>query len=710
MPERLSFTRVHLSRPIETEGVARTLRRLAGSDLPFPLVFETWAAGGQIRSFVGCSKSAMRILRRHLRASMPDIEFSRENRPSVATAARVTGGRNELPVSAIAADYLIGYLYAALAAPRDGETLVLQVVLGGGRKPQYIPSDIADPLQAVGSRLLRGTKQAGSDIRNKLAQHTAEARFIATIRVGVDAAVAPRRAQLAHGLFGALQAMEAVGTTLRLTTEPPRRLVSGASGRGLPLTADELVPLLGWPIGTEELPGTDPLHPRRIRVPRSVTATESVFAVGTTTGPKRPVGLTTNERLSHLGVLSPTGSGKSESVLAPLLLSDVAAHRPVALVDPKAQLVEFVMDRLPESARDRIVLIDPSDPDGTAGFNPLDVGNRDPHAVVDSIMAVLREVFADGWGPRTEDILHAAILTLALDGPKREEPHTLLDIPRLLTDAHFRRNVVGTVAHDPALGPFWANFEQLPSAQRESMIAAPMNKLRRYMMRRNVTAILGQAKPSFRLRDIFTSDRVILVALNDALVGPIAAQLIGGLICAEIFLAAQERAREKNPKSRPGMVFVDEVAAFLHLPLPIATALEVSRSYGVGWHLFGQGRYQLGTNLAKAFEINTRSKITFATSLSEAKELAKTTSALNADDIQALPNYEIYANLLTPDGPSGWFSAKTLPPPTPLGHGEKLRAAVRRQPTPSPTEPTPATDSTAIPTTPESTHVKRRRS
>ncbi|MCI9857224.1 hypothetical protein [Microbacterium proteolyticum] len=241
---------------------------------------------------------------------------------------------------------------------------------------------------------------------------------------------------------------------------------------------------------------------------------------------------------------------------------------------------------------------------------------------------------------------------------------------------------------------------------RETVIAAPMSRLRRYLMRRGVVAVLGQPRPGFRLRDVFKSDRIVLVALNDALVGPITAQLIGGLICAEVFSAAQERAQETNPKQRPGMVFVDEVASFLHLPVPISTALEVSRSYGVGWHLFGQGRYQLSSSLAQAFEINARSKLTFATTPSEARDIVESAPMLTADDVQSLPKYEIYANLLTPDGPSGWFSARTLPPPAALGHRAKLRREARSR---RPVQPAVTPHETTAPPQAEVSHVRRRR-
>jgi type IV secretory pathway TraG/TraD family ATPase VirD4 len=362
------------------------------------------------------------------------------------------------------------------------------------------------------------------------------------------------------------------------------------------------------------------------------------------------------------------------------------------------------------------VLYDPSDPDGTAGFNPLDARGRDAYAVADSVLAVFKSVFSQGWGPRTEDILYASTLSLAIDGQRRETPHTLLDIPLLLTNPAFRRTVTPSVANEPEIARFWARFESLKPAQQENEIAAPMNKLRRYLMRRGATAILGQADPPFRLRDIWKGDRIVLVAVNEALAGTETAQLIGGLICSEVLMAAQERASEKHPKKRPGFVYVDEVRKFLRLPVPLESALEISRSYGVGWALFGQGFYQMGSELADAIEINTKSRIVYATSAKEAKRIASASNALTASDIQELPQFEVYANLLTDQGQSGWMSGRTLTPPARLGNGRRIRAALKKRQSAAAARATQTAAPEASAATPTATSfdptspVKRRRS
>lgn len=715
MPEPFVFTRLYLPRPIDAATVTNLVARLAASDIPRPLALEVRAGDDGIQHILGCTPTAVHQLKHLLRGFVPGIGFDGATRAPVASAGRVDARQHGMPTGSPDPETLTASLYSALAARKIGETVALQVVTGRAFAPRSVRSDHPDPLQPISSRLWNGVMAAGSDTRRRIQAHVAEPRLQVVVRIGVDGPDANRRAALARGLFGSLHGLSAIGVKLKLGRDVAARLdhASPAAAR-LELTAAELAPLLGWPLGETDLPGVDPLHPKRLPVPSGVSNKESVFAVGTAPGPERLVGLSADAHTSHAAVIGPTGSGKTEAVLIPWLLSDVRAGRAVCFIDPKGQGVEYVLDLLTPQEGKRVVLYDPSDPDGTAGFNPLDARGRDGYAVADSILAVFKSVFAQGWGPRTEDILYASTLTLALDGQRRHVPHTLLDIPRLLTDPAFRRSITPAVANEPEIARFWARYEGLKPAQRENEIAPVMNKLRRYLMRRGATALLGQADPPFRLRDIWKGDRIVLVSVNEALAGTETAQLIGGLICSEVFMAAQERASEKNPKKRPGFVYVDEVRKFLRLPVSLESALEISRSYGVGWALFGQGFYQMGNELADAIEINTKSKVVYATSAKEAARVASSSPALTAADIQELPQYEVYATLLTVNGPSGWFSARTLTPPKRLGHGHSIRAALTKQqgrphvvtPPSSPAAPGEAASSPASKVT---SPVKRRR-
>ena len=53
-----------------------------------------------------------------------------------------------------------------------------------------------------------------------------------------------------------------------------------------------------------------------------------------------------------------------------LILADIRAGRSVLVIDPKADLVNSILARIPEERVDMMVVIDPSD-SCPVGFNPL---------------------------------------------------------------------------------------------------------------------------------------------------------------------------------------------------------------------------------------------------------------------------------------------------------------------------------------------------
>jgi DNA helicase HerA-like ATPase len=107
-------------------------------------------------------------------------------------------------------------------------------------------------------------------------------------------------------------------------------------------------------------------------------------------GTRRPVALSVVDARAHVHVLGETGSGKS-TLLAQMILADARAGRGVLAVDPKGDLITDILDRLPEEALARLVLIDPDDPNPPPVLNVLDGPDADlvaDHAV--GIMSRLR--------------------------------------------------------------------------------------------------------------------------------------------------------------------------------------------------------------------------------------------------------------------------------------------------------------------------------
>ncbi len=674
------FLRLHLPMPLTADHVGELLARLAQPDAPIPLILETRVTDDGIAYLLGVHPFAAEHLARLLRDLVPGIRSVATqpgDRAPVEAGGHIGTHPPGLPIRVDGADSTIRAIFSAFGARRQGETVVVQIIIGLGHPPRTLPTKITDPSAPLWKSLSHGKQLAPPEMRSRMKTTAEQPALDICIRIGASAATPERRKRLVVELVGAMATAQSPGVRLQLVREDIERLNTAVIPSRWPMRVSvaELLSLIAWPIGDQELPGLPAHHPRLVPAPASLSTTENLFATANAPGDTRLVGIRTPGRMQHLVVTGPTGSGKS-MVFASLIAQDIASGRPLVLVDPKRQLVDFISERVPAELANRVVIIDAAD-ENPVGFNPLDAAGRNTDVVVDGILSAFKAVFEDGWGPRTEDLLHAGLLSLARAGEKRDEPYTLLDLPRLLTDASFRRTVIGAVAGDQTLASFWAGFEELSPGARAQIIAAPMNKLRKFVLRKNLATVLGQSRPRFRLRDVFREGKAVLVPLNDALLGPGAAQLLGSLVVAELWMATLERAAEKRPLDRPAAIYIDEVQQFLHLPTSIADALATSRSYGVSWNLAHQFRDQLPPQMRAAFDANARNKVVFGLGPDDARDLARMAPGLVAEDFMTLKPYDIYANVVDDGAPAGWFSARTLSLSPALHDGHIVRQVSR---------------------------------
>ncbi len=679
MPAReFVWSELHLPRPLDPARVRQLLARFAADRDALRIAFEVRAEPGQMRCLVGCAATDMPSLTRTLTDLLPGTTLSglptSAPRQSVSSAGRVLPRPPRLPLRVDAPLEISRALHSAMASRLHvGEVLVLQVMLGPRRPARTVAKNTPDPTIGLLHTVINGARSADGETRTRLKQRAEEPGFGVTIRLGVAGPDAARRRRHAMSLMSALATAQSPGLSLHLTRERAANLNEARSPWRWPttLSAPELVGLLGWPLGDEDLPGLPPLHPRLLRAATSIHASRPrVFATATAPGDTRELGVSSQDALFHTALFGPTGSGKSTALLH-LITADIQAGLPIVVLDPKKQLIDDILKRVPPERESDVVLLDASEP-RPPGFNPLQIGSRDPDVVVDGILAVFAAVFADGWGPRTADIYSACLRTLAR-ASRPEHPATLLDIPRLLTDPVFRRRHVGRVQSDLALAGFWSWYDGLSPAAQANAIAAPLNKLRQLMLRPALVRMLDVPLPRFHVRDVFRQNKILLVPLNQGLIGEGTAALLGSLVIADVWAATQERASEPGANERPGMVYVDEAPRFLHLPVSLADALAQSRSLSVGWHLAAQFRSQFPTDMRTAVDMNARSKIQFATEYDDAKDVARSTPALAPEDLIALDRFHAYVNLVAGGRPTGWASVRTLPPPTVLTDGSFLR-------------------------------------
>jgi hypothetical protein len=327
---------------------------------------------------------------------------------------------------------------------------------------------------------------------------------------------------------------------------------------------------------------------------------------------------------------------------------------------------------VPDSRRDDIVVLDPADESRPVGLNVLVGGDRPAELIADQVLAVFHDLYRENWGPRTQDILHAALLTLA-----GKSDMTLCALPVLLSNRTFRRKAVAGLTDEVALKPFWSWFDALSEGERQQAVAPVMNKLRAFLLRPRMRAVIGQAEPAFDIHSVFAERKVLLVSLAKGLIGPEASALLGSLVVSQLWQAALGRVRVPVGQRSPVMVYIDEFQDYLHLPTDVADVLAQARGLGVGLTLAHQHLAQLPTALRSAVLANARSRACFQLGSEDARLIAATTPELDAVDLQNLGRYQIYVSLVAQGSVTPYASGQTLEPVAATSSAKELRSQSR---------------------------------
>lgn len=673
--EELVWREMVWTRPYKLETVWETLSHLAALSQPRgAVIWEVRSQNGKVSYLIGAATRYIRNIEEAIRAH-GDIQFHEvdaEKRAAVTTARQLKISHPTLSLKTDITEAVIRAGLAALAENKDGTEMVIQIVLGRAYAPSPVPTNLADPnatwLQILLGDVQKASAESRKSVKEKAEQHT----FQAVIRIGITGENANNRLQ---SIISAFRVLESAGVRIHTEEIKPHDLNSAHVPWHFPLqlSVKELANFLLLPAGEEELPGTPGLHPKLTLPPhwyRNPTNRQNdrSFAISMDTISPKRLSISPKDSLEHTICLGPTGSGKSTAMLH-LILADINAGRSVLVLDPKADLINDLLMRIPEKRMGDVVIIDPSD-SCPCGFNPLafkEYGN--PSLIADAILSVLKEIFSDCWGIYTQDVLTAALLTLV-----ETENSTLLWLLPLLTDERFRRKITNKVKDRIALRPFWEQFEDLRDTEKRQQISPVLNKLRQLTLRPGLRNTLGQAKPKFSLTDLFYKRKIVLIPLNRGLTGGGSARLLGSLIVGLTWTLALSRAGIPAEKRHIVEIYIDELQDYISLPTDLSDALAQARGLGVGLTLAHQYRDQLPLDIRSGVDANARNKIVFGLNSKDAKDMAAMAPELTAEDFMALPRYQIYTSFQSGGRNIGWVQGRTLPPPPALRDAAELKA------------------------------------
>ncbi len=288
----------------------------------------------------------------------------------------------------------------------------------------------------------------------------------------------------------------------------------------------------------------------------------------TTAGKPMPVHFPEDLLRRHHLYVARTRMGKST------LMHHIAVHKmrekaegrdpdAIVVIDPHTDLVDGILEHVPDSLTDRVRLIDLSDASRSPGINLLDTRIfTDRDRTADSVVRVAKGLW-EQWGPRMQSILEQTVKTLheANEHPETDEneQHTILDGLRLLSNDPYRNAVLAKVS-DPYLLEWWArDFGSWHRQYRAEALAPVQTRLSYYASSKRARAILGQRRSTIDIRETILDGGVLLVSTSQGTVGRDVAALVGASLLNLVDAVIREQGSVALRERRGALVVVDEM-------------------------------------------------------------------------------------------------------------------------------------------------------
>ncbi len=326
-----------------------------------------------------------------------------------------------------------------------------------------------------------------------------------------------------------------------------------------------------------------------------------------------------NDRRRHFYIIGQTGTGKS-NLLREMIRQDIEKGEGVGVVDPHGDLIEDTLANIPRERMDDVVLFEPFDRERPCGLNMLewDTPEQRDFAISEMVM-IFQSLFPpEIVGPMFEYYMRNAMAALMAD---KDNPGTLVEIPRMFTDVQFMEERMSKVA-DPMVRNFWLKeWRQTTGQTRSDMLGYVVSKIGRFVSDEMMRNIIGQQKSGFDLAKIMNEKKIFLANLSKGMTGELNSSLLGLVLVSKMQIAALRRARIPEEEREDFYLYVDEFQNFT--TESVATILSEARKYRLNLIIAHQYMPQLKEEIKDAVVGNVGTMASFRIGATDAEFLEK---------------------------------------------------------------------------------------
>lgn len=381
------------------------------------------------------------------------------------------------------------------------------------------------------------------------------------------------------------------------------------------------------------------------------------------------------DRRRHLYIIGKSGVGKSK--LQELMIrQDIAHGHGVCAIDPHGEFIDDILEFIPEDRIEDVCIIDPSDIEYPASFNPLaNVDITFKHQLTQGLIEVLEKQFGANWTPRLEHVFRFTTLAL-LDYPYA----TMRGMISMLTDRNYRQKVVEYI-QDDMVKRFWAiEFADWSEKFDTDAIIPLVNKLGQFLSDPMLRNIFGQAENKIDLEKLMNDKKIILINLSKGKIGEENSSFFGSMFITKIKQAGMARAKMDKKDRHDFYLYVDEFQNVV--TETFENILSEARKYGLNLTMAHQYVGQIIPKVQAAVLGNVGSIIAFRIGGDDAVKLKpEFAPVFDVKDLINLGIGEFFIKMTIDGETYDPFSAETLTvlPPTHPSYRERIIAASRRK-------------------------------
>ena len=345
-------------------------------------------------------------------------------------------------------------------------------------------------------------------------------------------------------------------------------------------------------------------------------------------GESTDVRLTPEQRVRHTHIIGATGTGKS-TLLFNLIRQDIENRQGVGVLDPSGDLIDRILDIIPDSRIDDVILVNPYDTDFPIGFNILQAHSEDEKNVLASDLVSMFRRLSTSWGDQMDVVLRNAILAFL----ESSTGGTLADLRSFLIDDDFRNQFLTTVREE-AVVDFWRKV--FPRLTGGKSIGSVLTRLHTFLDQKPFRLMVTQRENRLDFADIMDTGKIFLAKLPEGLMGAEDSYTLGTLLVSKFQQTAMARQAQAASDRPDFWLYIDEFDNFITPSM--AWILSKTRKYRLGLTLAHHELHQLqaDSKVASAVMSNPATRIVFRVGDDDAKKLAEGFSFFEAQDFKNL--------------------------------------------------------------------------